>query len=133
MISIREATESDINFIYATMLNGLYYGCPLYNKIEKKAFFSNYQKVINGILFKAPTRLTIACLTVDTDVVLGYALSCPDDGILHFIYVKREWRMQGIAKKLLEGCSELSSVTHITDLGDKLRIAKGLAYNPFLI
>ena len=131
MITARPAEASDLNFIYATMLNSLYYGCPFYSAIDKKSFFYHYQQVIKQMLLKRSISLIVACLDDEPDIILGWVAHEPT--IVHFVYVKNAWRKQGIATQLLKGCSQLSFVTHITALGDNIRKEKGLKFDPFLI
>lgn len=129
-VVIRDANTDDINFIYATMLRGLYHGCTFYSYIDKTAFYSNYGQVIDRLLLKPSISLKVACLADEADVIVGYAISEP--GTLHFVYVKSAFRGNGIAKQLL-GSSVFSSVTHITKAGDAIRLKKGWTFNPFLI
>ncbi len=130
MVHVRDGTTDDINFIYATMLRGLYHGCELYGQIEKEAFFKHYQEVVARLLLKPSISLKVVCLADEAEVVLGYAISEP--GTLHFVYVKSPFRGQGIAKQLL-GASVFSSVTHLTKSGNAIRLKKGWTYNPFLL
>lgn len=127
-IKIRTVRESDLAFIYATFLRGLYYGNSWYGTINKKDFFDNYPAVLDKIIRKS--LINIACLTEDEDVILGYSIAEP--GILHWVGVKEAWRMQGIAKKLLADF-DIKAVTHTTKAGDAIRKKKNWIYNPFLI
>ncbi len=131
MVEVRNGTTDDINFIYATMLRGLYHGCELYGLIEKEAFYSNYEQVLAKLLLKPVLELKIACLTLEPEVILGYALAEP--GVLHFVYIKSPFRGQNIAKQLLASCSEIRFVTHLTKSGNAIRLKKGWVYNPFLL
>lgn len=128
MIKIRLAKESDLAFIYATCLRGLYYGNPFYGAINKTAFFENYPSVLEKIIRKSD--VIIACLSEDEDVILGYALV--ENNIIHWISVKEAWRMQGIARKLLNGYT-IDTVTHTTKVGEAIRNKKAWTLNPFKI
>lgn len=132
MIDIRVATTDDLNFIYATWLKGLYHGSDFFKNVDKDAFFANYQAIVKGILDKTNVKASVACLSSDPTVILGYAVRSVA-GPLHWLYVKEAWRRQGIASRLIGDCSEISSITHITDLGNKLRLSKGWKFNPWLI
>ncbi len=126
MIQIRSGTLTDQAFVYSTLLKGLYFGCELYGQIDRIAFFDNYSKVADRIL--GSSELRVACLADDTDVVLGYALV--QDNVLHYCFVKKPWRKQGIAKSL---CAGVDTVTHLTRVGQSIKNRKALTYNPFLI
>lgn len=129
-VVLRKANPDDKAFIYATMLRGLYYGNPFYGAINKKAFFDNYPKVVDNLLLKPDIKVTIACLSIDNTIILGYSIT--EGGVLHYIAVKEAWRMQGIARKLLAG-SEIRLVTHTTKTGEQIRKRKGWDLNPFKI
>lgn len=131
-IKIRNANESDNNFIYATWLRGLYHGSEFYGSIEKEAFFKNYQNVVKGLLLKKAVKVSVACLEDTPDIILGYIVF-ESKGPLHWLYVKESWRKQGVATRLANLSSFSSYVTHITHLGNSIRIKKGWDFNPWLI
>ncbi len=128
-IKIRSLEPSDINFIYATMLRGLYYGNTFYKKIDKSAFFLNYDTYLGNLLAKSDSVVKVACLESDSDIILGYAIYTPLKA-LHYVFVKDAWRRRGVAKMLIP--TGLPSVSQITDLGDVLRIKNNMIFNPWL-
>lgn len=130
MVTIREVNSNDKNFIYSTFLKGVYYGSDWMAAISKEIFFIEYAKAIERLLARPTVQITVACLSDDIDTVLGYAIH--EGAILHYIYVKQPWRLQGIAKQLVT-VPVLSTVTHITKPGNAIRIKKGLTFNPWLI
>lgn len=130
-LQIRDITEDDLNFIYATWLRGLYYGgSSFYRDIKKDVFFKKYESVIKGLLAKSTITCKIACLKEAPDVILGYAVY-ESQMALHYVFTKEAWRRQGIAKTLVPG--DLKSITHLTELGDSIRKSKGLEFDPWLI
>lgn len=131
-LKVRPSIADDFNFIYATWLRGLYYGSEFYGSIDKEAFFKNYEKVIKQLLARTDIKINIACLEDTPDVILGWAVLGPTD-TLHYVFVKEAWRRQGLTASLVIDCSEIRSVTHITKLGNTIRIKKKLVFNPFLI
>lgn len=127
-ISIRPYAPSDEAFLYSTMLRSLYYGNSYYNSIQQSKFFEVYPLVIAGLLRKSEVR--VACLADEPDVILGYALLEPN--VIHFVYVKEAWRKQGVAKALTAEHTA-QYVTHITKIGNAIRLNKKLELDPFLI
>lgn len=130
-IVIRAHKPEDINFIYSTMLRGLYYASDsFYSMIDKAIFFKNYEEVLSAILKQSDTVLCIACLKSEPDIILGYALMRHPDS-LHYVYVKPAWRSQSIATRLCSECLKITTITHLTPQMDSLRMRKQLKFNPF--
>lgn len=128
LFTVRSGLPGDLNFILATWLRGLRYGNPLFTEIDKDAYFSVYHKVIENILNHS--RVKVACLKDDQDVILGYSVIQADK--VHWVHVKSEWRKIGIARSLLT--EKFNVVTHLTTLG--LQILKqrcpSVKFNPFI-
>lgn len=126
MINIRAMEQQDRAFVYSTMLKGLFFGCELYSQIEPKAFYDNYSKVVDALLDSSEVR--VAVLAETPDVILGYSIT--NGPILHWVFVKKAWRGQGIAKQLV---GTITTVTHLTKPGQAIKIKKQLTFNPFVL
>lgn len=124
-IQIRDAVEEDLPLIYSTWLLGLYHGCDWFNRIEKKAFFDNYKKVVEQRVMHSQVK--VAVLVEDPDVILGYV--CYRNNVLDWIFVKKAWRKIGIAKMLVP--QGITICTHLTKVGRSLK-PKEWAFNPFV-
>lgn len=133
-ILIREGTASDKDFVYATWLKGLYYGNFYYGHMEKADFFLMYGKVLDALLGSngpAIARIKVVCLEADPEVVLAYiAYSGPN---LHYAFTKQSFRRQGLLNKLIESIEPITNVSHLTKLGNDIRLHKGYKFNPFLL
>lgn len=125
LLTIRKMEEGDRPFIYGTMLRGLYHGCDLYNEIEPNAFYDNYGKIIDKLLATADVQ--VSCLTDTPDVILGYSIRRGE--ILDWVFVKKAWRNYGIGRSLT---SEISTCTHLTNVGLSIKKKKNIIYNPFI-
>ena len=126
---IRDFKPEDVNFIYASWLRGLYYGESWFSLINKDKFMNHYHKVINFILNDKPTKVKIACLKEDNDVILGYAVVAPET--LHWVFVKKSFRGIGIAKDLVP--NDIKTVTHLTKTGlSIMRKKHDIEFNPFI-
>lgn len=129
-ISLRSLQPNDINFLYSTFLRGAYYGNDFYKKIDKQAFFEHYERVLAHMLAKPSLNVVIACLADEPDIILGWVAY--EGKTLHWAYTKDAWRRRGIANKMLISCN-ISTVTHLTKIGEDIRLRKGWGFNPFLI
>lgn len=128
IISIRQAIPEDLNFVMATWLRGLYYGNPWFKEIKKDNFMAKYHDIITKVLSKETTRVKVAALIDDQNIILGYSVQEP--ALLHWIFVKEAWRRMGIAKRLTP--ERIDVTTHLTVLGRKLK-PQDMEFNPFLI
>lgn len=132
MISYRLMKPEDESFIYATMLRGVYYGNEFYKQIDKKSFFDNYAKVVKALLAKPTVVVVVACLSDDVNTIVGYSILEPGYGIIHWAFVKEMWRSKRIAAGMIENL-QINIVTHLTKLGNNIRIKKNWKFDPFKI
>lgn len=127
--SIRDKDLSDEAFIIVSFLKALYYGKTWYSKIPKDIFMDNY-KHIAKILFDKGT-IKVACLKEDPSIIIGFAILSGNNEILHFVYVRKNWRNIGVAKSLIP--STIKAVTHLTPTGESLlpKLTNAV-FNPFV-
>lgn len=110
LFHFRAHQESDLDFIYSTWLKGLRYGNYLFELIDQDTYFEKYQKVIENVIGHQDTLITVCCLKEDHDVIIGYCVS--QKSTAHWVYVKFDWRGQGIAREL---CPDpILKITHVT-------------------
>lgn len=130
LAEIREAKVSDINFILATFLRGLYYGDSWFGQIPKSLFMSTYHKVVNAMLANPNNLVQVACLKSDPDTILAYVIASRDGTTLHWAFCKKAWRGIGLVKDLIP--KNVSQVTHLTKVGlSILKRHESLIFNPF--
>lgn len=129
-IKIRLARPEDIPFLNNTWLYALYNGSD-YRNMDKDTFMRQYREVITNLMMKPGVNVTVAHLHDDENVIVGWACWEPldSDNILHFIYMKKMWRRNGIHLQLIP---KIKYYTHITRQFLKIK-PKELIYNPFLI
>ena len=107
-----------------------YYGDSWFSKIKKAIFVSHYRKILQGILSKPTTRVRVACIQDDPQEIKGYAILVNDDKALMWVFVKKDWRKNGIAKALIP--DTITEVTNLTALGEILmKKYPQLSFNPF--
>lgn len=128
LIAFRDAVMADKPFILATWLKGLRFGNIWYRLIEDKVYFKVYHAVIESLLAKPGVVIKVACLKEDPQVILGYVVY--EGPKAHWVQVKKAWRNIGIARTLLPG--EITTVTHLTEIGRSIFLKKGWTFNPFL-
>jgi len=130
LYDIRAVKASDLNFILATWLRGLYYGDSWWSSIPKAIFMNNYKKIAQVTLSSPNVKVVVACLKEDPDVILGYSILSIDEKAVIWVFVKTAWRKQGIGRSLLPHSPQF--VTLLTALGKTLlpKIPTAV-FNPF--
>ena len=58
---------------------------------------------VRALLASEGTELRIACLPDDEDAIVGWAVVVTKPPTLHYVYVRKELRGNGIARALLNG------------------------------
>lgn len=116
------------NLIIAPFLNSLRYGNDLFKLIDKESYYSAYSKYIEHLLDRATTTIYLAVL--DDQTVLGWSMV--GYKTIHYIWVKKEVRRQGIGRSLLP--KEFDTITHITNVALNIWASKfpNVRFNPFI-
>lgn len=132
LVDLRAALPSDRNFILATWLRGLYYGGSFWGDIPKNIFMENYHDVLDAVLARPTTRIVVACLRSDPEVILGYSVCGGEGHVIHWLFVKTAWRKIGIARSLVP--NQANFATHLTKVGQSLLSKRpGMVFNPFIL
>jgi GNAT superfamily N-acetyltransferase len=132
--TIRSYTGDDLSFIMNSWLNGLKQGCEYFRLIDKDPYFDIYGKILSQIIEKPATYIKIACLKEDPSIIVGYSVTELRPGmlILHWVYVKPDWRDNGLARKLIP--ENITHATHLTKTGRALlKKNEQVKFNPFII
>ena len=127
LITTREATPSDLNFILVHWLRGYYQDNAFVKKIKYKTYYENYEKVVKALL--ARSEVKIAALKESPDVILAFSVVNRD--VLHFAYTKPLWRKIGLMRDLTSGY-KIKTVTHLTNIFEPIAKRKHFIFNPFL-
>lgn len=111
---IRDMVEEDRSLIMNSWLRS-YRKSPDSNLYDT-AFFASYRPIAEYLLKRAQVKVVVP--EGDENLILAYMVCEP--GVLHWIYVKRDFRKQGIAKLLLKSqYTEDPVITFTTPLGRK--------------
>lgn len=123
----RHYLPSDKDFIYSTILKGLYYGNDYKRTIPSHIFFSNYQKILHN-LFDKGVEVLVICLREDPRVILSFCIY--KENRIFWVYTKIAWRNMGLAKSIVP--KTIDTTVHTSKIG-KIILNKHpeVIYNPF--
>lgn len=132
VVMTRAFQPEDLNFILSTWLRCYRYNSHTVNRVPSRVFYAEHQKFIERLLKKS-TAL-IAVMKEDPSVILGYLVSEPNT--LHFCYVKKACRGEGIGRQLLKDSgfdlSRETEFSHFTTEMDAIcRKFPTLIFNPY--
>jgi GNAT superfamily N-acetyltransferase len=102
---IRGYEPEDESFLYRTTLDSLRATAPAYRAVRDRVFFRYFRRIMDG-LFARGAQVWIAA-EQDSPVIFGYLVAEPDlkvddkAGVIHWLYVKANWRRMGIATELI--------------------------------
>lgn len=103
-----ELPKELLPLIIAPFLNSLRYGNDLFKLIDQEAYYEAYKRYIDSLLSRTFSVVRLAQL--DDDTMLGWSLS--ENKTVHYVWVKKEARRQGIGKSLLP--QDFDTMTHVT-------------------
>ena len=115
------------NLIIAPFLNSLRYGNDLFKLIDKDIYYFTYGKYVESLLKRPLSIIKMAFL--DDNTVLGWSLI--ESHTVHYVWVKKEVRRQGICNALLP--KEFDKISHITNKGINIWVSKypEVKFDPF--
>ncbi len=118
-----------LNFILSKWMRSYRYNNDYIKLIDSDSYYSTYRAYLGAILFNSKNTIRLAVLPDDLDVALGFSVC--HGNVLHYVYVHKDYRRNGIGKRLVP--IEVSSFTHLTKTGIKLwgtKLPKAI-FNPF--
>jgi GNAT superfamily N-acetyltransferase len=121
--------ESDVGFILSTMPKSVFYGAPIRPSGNKREWFDEFFLYLKDLLGQPDTLVTIACLDESPETIIGYSII---SGVrLHYVYVKSDFRRQGVGRMLAQGFESVEE-KNLTKVGMAIlaiRIEKELRYD----
>lgn len=99
------------SLVYATWLRSYQAASPQTKHIPREIYFREHHKVLDRIFARAPT-IKLATMPDDSNVVFGWAVTEGD--VVHYCYVKPDFRRYGIARALLAHVQRPFTYTHWT-------------------
>ena len=102
LVSIRELTKEDLNFILDSSLQCLSkYTESIVKGQSKQSAYSYLEKLVLYALNKAPYSVFVACHKEDSNDIIGYVVADTKDNHIFLQYTKYSYRKLGIQKNLL--------------------------------
>lgn len=130
-IDFRDARAEDIAFITSTWLNACW-NSKKYKDMKKSVFMENHHKAIQKRMNNF--SCIVACDPQDPYVIFGYIIYNRPN-VLHFAYVKGNFRGFGICKQLIKEAfgKDLKDmeITHITEYSKSVGEKYNLDFNPY--
>jgi hypothetical protein len=93
---VRDMVDTDVSFVYSSWLKSL----RPHSKVLKYLFFLGQHRLIESLLARPGVSVGVICLDESPEVILGWI--CHEFGIVHYLYVKSEFRRLGLANKMLQ-------------------------------
>lgn len=117
------------NLVFSKWLRQLRFGNEYFKLIAPSAYYKMYHLYIEVLLQRPQVMVHFAVLADAPDVVLGW--SAVEPSTLHFVYVHRDQRKQGIARSLVPFAP--TTITHLTNTGMSIWTSKfpTAVFNPF--
>jgi hypothetical protein len=138
-IKFRPADSSDVPFVFSTWLRSYKFDSPATGSIRQDIFFKNHQTTLERIFARPAVQVIVACNKDDPTSILGY-IAFETNEVLHFCYVRRNWRVEDALRNALLDEAKIShdldncQFSHYMNWMIDARRAgqmKGL-YNPYL-
>lgn len=129
LIEVRAAEKDDKNFVIHSWLRSLRSFEPFYRTMTGETFFREHTKRVENALDRG--YCLVVCPRDHPKIIAGYIVweTRIDDTIIHYVYIKEQYRKMGIASLLMD--------TVNTDR-NLVASARGIAfkdipYNPYLL
>ena len=115
VIVFRNMKDEDLAMIYSTWRNSSYYSAVSRPEMPTNEAFRIKTIEIKNIMTNCEAK--VACLKDSPDTIIGYSIW--DDKHLYWVYVKPEYRRQGIAKRLVP--KDIETIPEeLTALGERI-------------
>lgn len=140
-ITYRRMEEGDTGFIFSTWLKS-YRNSEWAKSMSNDVFFSNHKEIVRKILANPNTTVTLICANDAPDQIYGYVVAeiVGASAIVHFLYVKYNFRKMGMMGELMEELGYLSTpdaqsnfITHLPRNYTTLKDKYSLEYCPYLL
>ena len=130
MIQKRQFKESDRDYVVRSTLYSFLNGSEEAKRIHKDSYMRAHNKTINGLLDNC--ECVIMCDSEDSDLIYGFAIyeKLKDYDVLHYIYVRKDFRTKGVAHKMLDHMKSSNDSLAMSHLTDDFKPAKLKKYWP---
>jgi hypothetical protein len=129
---VRAATPGDLSLVIATWQRC--FGTAFWgDKRQRLGTFKRGHRLAIALAVNA-SRLLVACDPMAPHVLVGWA--CGGPRMLHYVYVKDEFRGDGVCRCLLDalGCADGDvTVTHWASAMDRWRKVRRVSFDPYAL
>ena len=138
-VEIRLFQPTDLEFIMKSWLHTYKYTSNFAKRIKHSIYYKWHHMVVTNILNRPNTKTYVAALKEDDDVIFGFLTTerMNEEQVIHFIYIKKDFRHMGLFRLLLEASNldlDNAIFTHWTYSMDELtKKHQGLTYDPYRI
>lgn len=138
-ISIRDFNANDLNFIMSKWLKNYKFSSRFTKKIKPDVYYKWHHLLIENIMGRSTSTILIANPIDEPDVNLGFICfeTMGSDKIIHYAFVKPEFRNFGVGKRLFNKAmdgKQLGYFTHWTYPIDTIEMKlPNLTYDPYRI
>lgn len=134
-IRIRPAIEADVNFIFNSWLKS-YRNSHFSRFIANEMYYHGQHQLIEHLI--RTNKVSVACSDSDPTQLYGYICGGFEQGflVIHYAYVKHQFRNFGIGKELLNSFEQNDNVglyTHHTKIAERLAPKFNFHFNPYLV
>lgn len=109
-----------IPMLFSKWMRSLKSGNHFYKYARPSSFYDHYHRFITHLINQPTAQVTLAVLSDDHDVVLGFSVH--RGAVLDYVYVHPEQRGQKMSNHLIP--SGITTFTHITRIGEIIWKAK---------
>lgn len=99
--------EKDSPMLFSTWRNSLWFDTPDRDESKNHKFFRDCTRLIKTIIANPATRILVACLSDDPNLILGVSVTTKQN--LTWIYVKSDYRGRGIGTILAKDATTVSN------------------------
>jgi hypothetical protein len=133
LVVLRALEEPEINFVYHSWLRSLRSGNSFYKSIPSIIYFENHRKQLYKILDRS--HCLVASPKDHPEIIVAYIVWENFDDkkeIIHYIYVKSDYRVMGLANLLVEVAAGDRNIV-VTHKTDSLPRNDRYIFNPYLM
>ena len=153
-VIIRPGEPADAAFVHSSWLKSYQHGgrTAVSGQIAPNVYAPGWAATVgpmcylaehSGVIKRLMDRsdISVAAWSEDPETIIGWAAIEPCPGTLppdsdepyfiHYCFVRKEFRRQGVARRLLSGTTAPAIVTHRTADADRCPWPRGWTYNPY--
>lgn len=131
VLRVRHGTEQDLPFMYSSWLKSYLRTAQQRDPmIMTDTYYRAHHRLITALV--ADSKLLVACELRDPSQIYGWSVTQGD--ILHFAFVKLDFRKLGVMRELAKLTPEVRRASHWTQGASRIQhLFQALEYDPYLL